>query len=217
MKVDPTAVNMNSTSSAIDSAFRDCKMAAFLQVDVVEITEEPCEMDVIQVDVGQGLKASHELHNTDNSPIPDGSHILGEDLEMNKDDKAETGIMHEDGSSRQTECSVVDETYSASEGCLQGVEGSGEITTTVESVETVRVPRKKPEWLADWLIEAAEWEGGSWCKEMELLGRLHLRRRNASEEETPCPIFFNGRQIDPVAWQRLREKYLSAEWRKHFG
>ncbi|KAG6361224.1 hypothetical protein INS49_009448 [Diaporthe citri] len=119
-------------------------------------------MDVIEIDIDLNPDASHKFDNTDSSLVLDRSQVLDEDPEINKGSNAETRIIDEDGASEGTESSKPDEILDARGECLPEVDGRGVATETVGDVETVRVPRKKSEWLLSWLREAAEWEGGSW-------------------------------------------------------
>lgn len=137
-------------------------MAALLQVHVAEITEEPCDMEVIEIDIDLNPDASHKLDHTDSSLVPDRTQVLDEDPEINKSSNAEIRMIDEDGESEGTESSKPDEILDARGEFLPEGGDSGVATETVGDVETVRVPRKKSEWLAAWLIEAAEWEGGRW-------------------------------------------------------
>lgn len=150
---------MDSNSPVIDTALDCSKTAALLHVDVVEIPEEPCDMDVIVIEISLNPDASHEFDDTDSSLMPDRSQGLDESPEINKGSQAEIRIIDEDEASKRTESSRADEIFDAKGECVPGVDGSGVTTETVGNVETVRVPRKKSKWLIAWLIEAAEWEG----------------------------------------------------------
>lgn len=207
---------MECTSPAIDTALGCSKTAALLQVDVVEITEERSDMDVTEINVDRNPDVSHEFDDSESSLVPDRSQKLDQDPEINKGPKVETRIIDEDRASEGTESSKADENLDARAECLVEVEGSGFATETVEDVETVRVPRKKSEWLAAWLIEAAEWEGGSWCKQLEFYGMLSLRR-GISEEEISSAFSRRGHKFDPSSWRQLRERFLSAKLRKQLG
>lgn len=183
-------------------------MATLSQVDVVEITEEPHDIDVIEVDIGLDPNASHEMGNTDSNVVSHGSHAkyLDEDPGMNEDSEAETRIMNADRASRATESPEADEFLNASEECLAGEEGSCLVTEDVENVATVKIPRQKSKWLADWIIEAGDWEGDGW---LDRRATLSLRC-SASEEDMPIECSRNGLDIDSAARRRLREKFLPA-------
>lgn len=188
---------MDSIWRAIDAAFKFCKVARFCQVDVVEITEETCDIDVIEVDIGLDPNVSHQMENTDNNLVSHGSyvHVLDEESVMNETSEVETRLMDANGASRATESSDADGALNARKEFLAGEEGSCLVSESVENVETVRIPRKKSKWLADWLIEAAEWEGRSLSRDTGLCAS-RSSQRGASEENLPFRFSSRNRRVN---------------------
>lgn len=188
---------MDSIWRAIDTAFKFCKVSTFFQVDVVEITEETCDIDVIEVDIGLDPNVSHQMENTDNNLVSHGSHVqvLDEESGMNENSEVETRLTDANAASRATESSEADGALNARKECLAGDEGSCLISEGVENVDTVRIPRKKSKWLADWLIEAAEWEGCSLSRDTGLCASQSSQRR-ASEENLPFRFSSINRRVN---------------------
>lgn len=188
---------MDSIWRAIDTAFRFCKLVTVSQVDVVEIPEEPCDIDVIEVDIGLDPNVSHEMEDTDNDVASHWNDVpvVDEDPGMDENFEVKTRTMDADGESRATESSEADGVLIARDEFLAGGEGSCLGTESVENVETVRIPRKKSKWLADWLIEAAEWEGCSLSRDTSLCASRSFQRR-ASEENLPVRFSCINRRVN---------------------
>lgn len=210
---------MNGISLAADVPFKESEKATVLQVDVIEMTEDPYDKDVIEFDVARDLDASRNFNNTgeDSNLVPDGSHVLAEDLELSKDRKAETGTSNKDEASKATESSEADETSNVGKDCLFEVEDSDVTTKTVDHLEAVRVPRPKSKWLAQWLTEAAEWEECGWSRALGLHASLFFQQHSVPEQDAPFTFSRTGHEIDPSARRQLPEQLLSDKWNKQLS
>lgn len=82
---------MDSISQVIGATFKQSRKSAVRQVDVDEITEDPCDMDVIKVTASLDSDASHELHNVDSICVTGGCHVLDRDPGMGNDRKGRDG------------------------------------------------------------------------------------------------------------------------------
>lgn len=144
----------------MNAAIRGSETVKALEVVVVKIIEQQLDQEAINID--------NDLR----------SHELDEDYQTDEVHNVNASIMAEDEVSKEATSSEADAIFIEKEEDMSEVEDSSVTTETVEPVESVedgenvdnlkprRVPLKRSEWFAGWLMEAAEWEGRNWNRSL---------------------------------------------------